>query len=302
MLAILNGAHKNKLRALFLRLGFHGCVGGCNGCINFNNADNNGLQQGVDILNTTYYSNGFDKIVSLADFFALATALSIKTAVEASNTQRSGTTSSPCPVPCFAMQWGRTTAKDCSKDASQLPSPTMTGDQMFGYFSQAFGFSKTQVVALMGAHSIGSASALNSGYSGKWTGTQNKGLSEVFFYHMINSSLSYSNVNVAPGTNPAKWEFKASLADGTNAGFMLNTDFEVFYNLTLDANAKTTCQLNPQCGLTNSCSGYCPTSSTFQTAYNYSQSCSTFMKDFKSVITLMLANGYSNLETTQCTC
>ena len=79
-------------------------------------------------------------------------------------------------------------------------------------------------------------------------------------------------------------------------------DFEVFYNLTLDANAMAACKLNPQCGLTNSCSGNCPISSTFQTASTYSKSCSTFMTDFKSVITLMLANGYSNLETTQCTC
>jgi hypothetical protein len=33
---------------------------------------------------------------------------------------------------------------------------------------------------------------------------------------------------------PAKWQFDGLQADGvTNAGFMLNTDFELFYNLTL---------------------------------------------------------------------
>ena len=33
----------NKERARD-RLAFHDCVGGCNGCININNPDNNGLQ------------------------------------------------------------------------------------------------------------------------------------------------------------------------------------------------------------------------------------------------------------------
>ena len=99
---------------------------------------------------------------------------------------------------------------------------------MFAYFAKEFGFSKNQVVALMGAHSFGTADASNSGYSGKWTGAQNKGLSEVFYSHMINANLTYVNVNVAGKTPPPKWELKARFADGSNAGFMLNTDFEIF--------------------------------------------------------------------------
>ena len=87
-----------KQRAFFLRLGFHDCVGGCNGCINFNNPDNAGLLPAVTILNTTYYANGFDKIISLADFFALAATVSIKSAVQASNLQRSGTFTAPANV------------------------------------------------------------------------------------------------------------------------------------------------------------------------------------------------------------
>jgi len=294
-----------NLRALALRLGFHDCVGGCNGCINFNNPDNAGLQPAVDVFTSIYYINGFDKIVSLADFFALATYVSITNAVQSSNLQRSGTLTSPCPVPCFSMQWGRTDTANCSNDNSQLPSPKMTGDQMFAYFATQFGFTKNQVVALMGAHSFGTASASNSGYSGKWTGTQNKGLSEVFYSLMINPSITFTNVNVAgtkPPAPPPKWEFKATFADGSNAGFMLNTDFEIFYNLTLDSNAQLTCSLSNTCGLTNSCSNNCPMSSTFSTAYKYSQSCTAFMTDFQSVIMLMLAKGYTNLQQTTCPC
>jgi hypothetical protein len=48
-------------------------------------------------------------------------------------------------VPCFTLKWGRKTSDDCSSDASTLPSPTMTGDAMFNYFANEFGFSRSQV-------------------------------------------------------------------------------------------------------------------------------------------------------------
>ena len=87
--------------------------------------------------------------------------------------------------------------------------------------------------------------------------------------------LSISTQNVAPPqTTPAKWQYKGTLADGTGSGFMLNTDFELFYNLTFDAtSAKTTCTLNPTCGLStpNTCSGSCQPATTFSQALGYSQ-------------------------------
>ena len=46
----------------------------------------------------------------------------------------------------------------------------------------------------MGAHRFGGASTSKSGYSGKWTGSQNKGLSEVYYSNMISSSITFSNV------------------------------------------------------------------------------------------------------------
>ena len=72
--SMLNANNPNttsNYRALALRLAFHDCVGGCNGCINFNNPDNAGLQPIVTKLTSLYYDNGFNKIVTLADFYAL---------------------------------------------------------------------------------------------------------------------------------------------------------------------------------------------------------------------------------------
>lgn len=291
-----------NLASKALRLGFHDCVGGCNGCINFNNGDNAGLADVVSELTSAYNTNGYSSICSLADFFALATTVSISNAVQQSNIQRSGAaTSGPCPNPAFTLKWGRTTATDCSTDASVFPSPTMTGDAMFTYYADNFGFSKEQTVALMGAHSFGGAKSTNSGYNGKWTGSQNNGLSEVFFTNMLSSAITWKNTNVATSTAP-KWQFNGKLSDGTGAGFMLNTDFALYYNLTLDSNAQVTCSLSPTCGLSNSCTNSCAMATTFNQAHTYSQNCTAFMTDFVSVIQAMLINGYSSSALTSTTC
>jgi len=71
--------------------GFHDCVGGCNGCINFNNSDNNGLAPAVNTLTQIYKSNNFKSFnVSLADFFALAATVGVTAAVQSSNQARNG--------------------------------------------------------------------------------------------------------------------------------------------------------------------------------------------------------------------
>jgi hypothetical protein len=53
----------------------------------------------------------------------------------------------------------------------------------------------------MGAHSFGTANASNSGYTGKWTGVQNKGLSETFYSLMLNSSYIFTNVVITNKRN-----------------------------------------------------------------------------------------------------
>ena len=52
---------------------------------------------------------------------------------------------SRCPIPCFNLTWGRQDVVDCSKSEPPLPSPIMTGAEMFAYFIAAFGFNKLQV-------------------------------------------------------------------------------------------------------------------------------------------------------------
>ena len=62
-----------------------------------------------------------------------------------------------------------------------------------------------------------------------------------------------------------------------NGGFMLNTDFAVFYDLQLDQNGKLGCKLNNTCGITNTCDNYCPKASTFENALKYANVSSTVL-------------------------
>lgn len=52
-------------------------------------------------------------------------------------------------MPCFALQWGRVDATDCSTSEPALPAATLTGDEMFDYFQTGFGFSRAQVRSLV---------------------------------------------------------------------------------------------------------------------------------------------------------
>ena len=71
--------------------GFHDCVGGCNGCIDFDNSDNNGLETTVDYLNEIYESNDFQSYgASRADFWALGAWVALTSAVRTYNSKTSG--------------------------------------------------------------------------------------------------------------------------------------------------------------------------------------------------------------------
>ncbi|XP_013412179.1 putative ascorbate peroxidase [Lingula anatina] len=67
-----NGETFHPIIAGSVRLGFHDCVGGCDGCINLNNPDNAGLDTTFNALNDLYARERIDQIMSRADFFALA--------------------------------------------------------------------------------------------------------------------------------------------------------------------------------------------------------------------------------------
>jgi Peroxidase len=47
-----------------IRLNFHDCVGGCDGCVNLNDPSNVGLSNIIQTLDSIYRSNGYGPYIS----------------------------------------------------------------------------------------------------------------------------------------------------------------------------------------------------------------------------------------------
>ena len=66
-----------------ISLAFHGCVGGCHGCLNLNQGDNAGLKNVVAKLQSLYEELGLaDRGVSHADLWALAGTVAVEIGVK----------------------------------------------------------------------------------------------------------------------------------------------------------------------------------------------------------------------------
>ena len=106
-------------------LGFHDCPGGCDGCLNLDDANNKGLEKILVALEDIYWEKGYDSFVNHADFWALAATLGI----EEGSSQ------------CFDYYfWGRNECKTAplTKASNAFPDPAMTLEQMFNYYWQEF--------------------------------------------------------------------------------------------------------------------------------------------------------------------
>lgn len=158
----------------FVRLGFHDCAGGCNGCVDMTFSDNAGLDDPIDKLRPIVekYENPTAGI-SRADIWALAALLGADVAQVRSEFKVD-----------FSLEYiGRTNCEDrfdeCfDKDNNlrecnatlgphvHLPEASAGTDELFHFFSEEFQFTDQEVVALMGAHTLGRLSRENSGFDG----------------------------------------------------------------------------------------------------------------------------------------
>lgn len=284
------------LQAGALRLGFHDCVDNCDGCINFEIGSNNGLQPIVAALKTLYTEKKYKENygVSRADVWATASVVAVELGVKLSNEQREDKKS--CPPFLTDLQWGRTDNEDCSKQTDEeFPNPNMNYEGMMTYFDKQLNFTEEEVVALMGAHSLGES---RIGWRGTFTGPddgkEKTHFDERYYHHMIDKEFKWSNEEAGNG----KYQFNAD-----QGGMMFNTDFEMFYNLTLEEETtKTTCTFNPTCAETTCKEDECQPSPTYHTSAEYAEDCTKFIKDFEAVFHKMLQHGTPKLEDKTCDC
>jgi hypothetical protein len=160
------------LSAKLLRMGFHDCVGGCDGCIDLADGDNAGLGIPIDAIapvvskyaHNTLLTEAIGAEISRADIWAIAT---LEGADHATGNDR------PDSVTYPMTHIGRV---DCTDNVDEtgvggptrsLPSPDLTTHGLLTFFSSNFGFTPDETVAIMGAHSIGTAKRSNSGFDGE---------------------------------------------------------------------------------------------------------------------------------------
>lgn len=301
----------------FVRMGFHDCVGGCDGCLDLLNKDNRGLELPIQFLSNLleeYAVHG----VTRADIWALAAL----TGADQTKAQ---------PPVIFTFEWyGRPTCemlnepKDCVESTCsatrgphrELPGPDLDTHGVLRYFEDTFGLDAQETVALMGAHSIGNVKRLESGFVGTgWDATPNL-LDNGYFFELVgrhemgaNVSLAYTNslnwrhifinnTNVLEFPDRHQWSF-GRVADGDeNNLVMLNADIALVRDFSgkMGPDGKVDCAFKIGTSLSPS---LCPIAvETFDHVLNYKTNGRVWLEDFRDVFEYMLEFPFKAANTT----
>jgi cytochrome c peroxidase len=169
---IVGNGGNSDLAAMFLRLAFHDCVGGCDGCVDLTNPENFGLSTPIQALRpvVSKFANSQTKLTR-ADIWALSSAVGAEVmqttdrvsfdllSVGRVNCENANTV-------CRNEQGNVHDCSDIRGPSRNHPSMNLNSRDLFGFFSDEFGFSTKQTVAIMGAHTLGKLRKANSGVDG----------------------------------------------------------------------------------------------------------------------------------------
>ena len=217
---------------------------GCDGCIEVANPDNNGLGGIFRELNELYDDELSNSRMSRADFYALAAVVAIRDASEEQDCMRIGLEPNCTkPVPEMRILYGR---KDCATSPNSTMDfgfPDAHGDleHVMEIFRDGMGMTERQVVALIGAHTMGMTSPQNSGFQGPWAPPTDT--FDFSFFRTLNAAdnawrQNELNFRDAPaGFNPRyQWDLGSTmrmrdgrLPPGVANRMMLNTDMVCRY-------------------------------------------------------------------------
>ena len=146
-----------------IRLNFHDCVSGCNGCVEMSNKDNIGLQCILGNANRTF--GKFRKQIfwgkykfSRADIYAL---MGYRALYHSSNYPG-------LAMPTCNFRIGR---KDCTaaQENKEIFAKALSGwSEISKFYNEVFKFNTQEIVAIMGAHTLGRQWKRNSGFVGPW--------------------------------------------------------------------------------------------------------------------------------------
>jgi len=149
---------ERELIPKFLRLGFHDCVGGCDGCVDLSNPDHKGLLEPIEAIADIV--DRFKEWYSRADIWALATLVSAEQSLNGTG---------PEDVTFPLRYIGRQDCEGADEIGRGGPNITMpknslTTHELLDFFSNEFDFTADETVAIMGAHAVAVATRDNVGF------------------------------------------------------------------------------------------------------------------------------------------
>mmetsp|Transcript_11944 Transcript_11944/g.19585 ORF Transcript_11944/g.19585 Transcript_11944/m.19585 type:complete len:581 (-) Transcript_11944:52-1794(-) len=210
-----------------LRLAFHDCIGGCDGCIDPDVLDNRGLEEPIETLFPLVQK--YQDKLSRADVWAYCAIISADMAVVDNR---------PHDLYFYMNYVGRKDCKGADEKGFGGPEvlmyePYLTTHEMIEFFYDRFGFSPYEMVVLMGVHSSAVAHRENVGFGnvGKedgWVDEANEyKLSNLYYKSMLSSGWEIEKVE-NEGIVPSRhqWYF-----DEEGVGpIMLTSDMSLILN------------------------------------------------------------------------
>jgi len=265
--AILSLLNENP--PVLVRLAFHDCVGGCNGCINLDNPDNGGLFDFVTQLEAAYQKYNLKKIISRADFWAYAGQAAVLRSIQ----NVDGVTASMLG---FKFQTGR---KDCATapkttENVHLPGPHMTYAALTSFYATKFKMTEMQAVAIMGAHTLGQSHLGNSGFKGTWTNGGDLDFDNGYYKNLLKGNWVQRNV----GLKEPKLQWNSP------NGIMLNSDMCLMKDIKLEKNGKSLCNFKT-----------CAISGGAKYVEMFAKDQKLWLKEFGKAFNLMQSAGAVNL-------
>lgn len=278
-------SHTHFRQARFLRLAFHDCIGGCNGCVDLSVPENLSLCYPMAQLKDACPG------LSRADCWALAAVVTVE--------QLSDVT----------MELQHVGRQDCvtsspigdEPDSESLPSAMFTTDDLLSFFATEFGFDAKETVAIMGAHTLGSLSNNSTGFDGAWT-PNSRVMDNEYYQFLIGedgqATAQYDQDNASNQNGYYAWSRRSNGDGFKRPKLMLNADMALVRDLTnylVDTETgEVSCVLDSTGGAAPICD---LATETLPQVVAYSNDNLLWLEDFRDALTKMMTKGYS---TTHC--
>ena len=285
-----------------LRLAFHDCVEGCNGCINRDNPGNFGPMLDTLTVMDEIYEDRVEDIMSRADFYVLTALTALEQSLQFNN---NNLTSNQITPPDFKFKYGRCDCDTTPFSRKLLRFPDTIIDfpggnfghtQVMDFFREEFGLNNRLATALMGAHTLGGAAGPSaSGFQGFWKEGQVESFrfNNRYYQLLVDNNLDWENIDQSTvnGFPRPRWQWQAGTVTLPGpqpvtipAPFMLNADVVLFKTIVPDEDGRSSCEFRN-----------CPPAPTARFVQRYAGNGDKWAKDFAKAFKKMTSTGSAGL-------